>query len=169
MTKKFAFLDRDGVVNIDAGYVHTAADFEFTQAFFEACTLLAGAGYDLAIVTNQSGIARGYYTEADFTKLSTWLKEQFVLNGLKLDAIYHCPHLPDSRCACRKPSPGMVLQHLALTDARAADCIMFGDKISDEQCARAAGLGQFFMIDVTTQPTHFYDTVRQFLSQSKPI
>ncbi len=160
---KIAFLDRDGVVNLDHGYVHRIADFQFTEQFFPACALLQQAGYSLAIVTNQSGIARGYYTEGDFAVLTAWLKQQFVLNGLELDAIYHCPHNADSNCNCRKPKPGMVMEHLALTGALAKDCIMFGDKPSDQACAQAAKLGRFFMVNTPQQPTHFYDTVQNFV------
>lgn len=166
--KKIAFLDRDGVVNIDHGYVHRIADFEFSNGFFEACTLLAEAGYSLVIVTNQSGIARGYYTEADFIVLTDWLREQFAAHGLSLDAVYHCPHAADSPCNCRKPEPGMVLEHLAKTGAAPQDCIMFGDKPSDQGCAQAAGLGQFFMIDLKANPRHFYETVHAFVHMLKP-
>jgi D-glycero-D-manno-heptose 1,7-bisphosphate phosphatase len=161
---KTAFLDRDGVVNIDKGYVHQIADFEFTQDFFHACHNLALQGYRLVIVTNQSGIARGYYTEQDFAALNQWLISHFTANNLVLDAIYHCPHGVNDGCTCRKPLPGMVKQHLALTGAAPQDCIMFGDKISDQQCAQAAGLGQYFMIDVTANPRHFFETVQSFLS-----
>lgn len=160
---KIAFLDRDGVVNEDYGYVFEVEKFVFTQQFFLACLMLNQVGYQLVIVTNQSGIARGYYAEADFDQLSTWLKQQFASHGLTLDAIYHCPHNADSSCHCRKPKPGMVLEHLARTGAKASDCIMFGDKVSDEQCAQAAGLKRFFMIDINNNPLHFYDTVSAFV------
>jgi D-glycero-D-manno-heptose 1,7-bisphosphate phosphatase len=163
--KKIAFLDRDGVVNIDHGYVFRIDDFQFTDCFFPACALLAQAGYSFAIVTNQSGIARGYYSEADFSVVSDWLKQQFVLHGLVLEAIYHCPHGTDAACACRKPLPGMVNAHLALTGATPHDCIMFGDKASDEACAVAAGLGHFFMVDVAANPASFYDSVTQHLQR----
>ncbi len=165
--KKIAFLDRDGVVNLDHGYVYQIDQFQFTEQFFAACTLLQQAGFSLAIVTNQSGIARGYYTEGDFAVLSAWLKQQFVLNGLELDAIYHCPHNADSNCTCRKPKPGMVMEHLALTGALAKDCIMFGDKPSDQACTEAAGLGHFFMIDVKHNPRHFYDVVNAYITKLK--
>ncbi len=161
---KIAFLDRDGVVNIDHGYVFRADDFEFTQDFFPACTLLAAAGYRLVIVTNQSGIARGYYTQNDFASLTEWLTQQFSSHGLILEAVYHCPHGVDSHCECRKPKPGMVNAHLALTGLAATDCVMFGDKPSDMHCAQAAGLGRFFMIDVGRNPRHFYDTVANLVS-----
>jgi D-glycero-D-manno-heptose 1,7-bisphosphate phosphatase len=163
MNQKIAFLDRDGVVNIDYGYVYRVADFEFTHDFFPACALLLEAGYRLVVVTNQSGIARGYYSEADFEVLTDWLKQQFIARGLVLDAVYHCPHGADSTCACRKPQPGMVLQHLAQTGAAAQDCIMFGDKGSDRACANAAGIGHFLMIDTQQNSRHFYESVHAFL------
>jgi D-glycero-D-manno-heptose 1,7-bisphosphate phosphatase len=161
---KIAFLDRDGVVNIDYGYVFRPTEFVFTDGFFHACSDLTSAGYRLVIVTNQSGIARGYYTEQDFAILNQWLMAQFFANGLVLDAIYHCPHGVNDGCTCRKPLPGMVRQHLSLTGVSPQDCIMFGDKISDEQCAQAASLGHYFMIDVNANPRHFYETVQNFLS-----
>lgn len=161
---KIAFLDRDGVVNVDHGYVYQIAKFEFTQQFFSACELLRLAGYALVIVTNQSGIARGYYSEDDFSVITDWLRKEFTLHGLTLSAVYYCPHAQDSSCLCRKPMPGMIQQHLKLTNAAPADCIMFGDKPSDEQCSRAAGLGRFFMIDVNKHATHFYDTVHNFVN-----
>ena len=90
--KKAAFLDRDGVINIDHAYVHTPEEFTFIDGVFEACRKLQSAGYLLIIATNQSGIGRGYYSEEDFSHLCGWMKEQFKQQGVCIDDIFFCPH-----------------------------------------------------------------------------
>ena len=117
MSIKAAFLDRDGVINIDHAYVHRPEEFQFIDGALQACQRLVNAGYCLIVVTNQSGIGRGYYSEADFEKLCEWMKEQFAKAKAPITAIYYCPHHPTKAlgayrvtCNCRKPAPGMLLK-----------------------------------------------------------
>lgn len=141
------FLDRDGVINQDAGYTHKIEAFEFIDGIFGLCRTARGLGYRLVVVTNQAGIGRGHYTEADFQRLTTWMKDRFADAGAPLDAVYHCPYHPDGigeyrRVSdWRKPAPGMLLQaatDLAL-DLRAS--LLVGDSETDIQAANTAGLG----------------------------
>jgi D-glycero-D-manno-heptose 1,7-bisphosphate phosphatase len=142
-----AFLDRDGVINVDRGYTWRAQEFEFVPGVLEAAAGLAGAGFALVVVTNQSGIGRGMYTERDFHVLSEWMQAHFVRAGAPLAGIYFCPHHPadaqgDYRraCECRKPGPGMLLQaqRELVLDLQAS--VLFGDRGSDMQAAAAAGV-----------------------------
>lgn len=146
--RKAAFLDRDGVVNLDHGYLHRWADFEFVPGAVDAMRRLAGAGYALVIVTNQSGIARGLYTEADYQALTASLRGFLAGEGVPLAGVYHCPHLPGGKvaalavdCDCRKPAPGMLLRAAAELGLDLGASVMFGDKPSDVEAARRAGVG----------------------------
>lgn len=150
---KAAFLDRDGVINIDHGYVSQPEHFEFIDGVFAACQHLQQLGYKLIVVTNQSGIARGYYTEQDFKQLSHWMTEQFAAHQVTIDGVYFCPHHPDKgtapylqQCHCRKPEPGMLLTAIAEHNIDAASSIMLGDKAADMQAASAAGVGRKILV-----------------------
>ena len=111
-----AFLDRDGVINIDSGYVCRRDEFVFVPGAVEACRILSRAGFKLFVVTNQSGIGRGYYTEEDFLRLTSWMQNEMASDGAPIEKVYFCPHHPDAKieryrrvCRCRKPQPGMIL------------------------------------------------------------
>ncbi|NML13535.1 D-glycero-alpha-D-manno-heptose-1,7-bisphosphate 7-phosphatase [Azohydromonas caseinilytica] len=147
-----AFLDRDGVLNEDLGYVHRIKDFRLLPGVIEALRLLARE-HALVVVTNQSGIARGYYTEEDHARLSAHLCALLRAEGVALAGLYHCPHHPEAAlaqwrrdCDCRKPGPGMILRaavELGL-DLRAS--LLAGDRDSDLRAGRAAGVGRCFLI-----------------------
>ncbi len=144
-----AFLDRDGVINIDHGYVVRPEEFEFVPGVLTACAALAKLGFALVVTTNQSGIARGLYTEEDFHRLCDWMHARFAAAGAPLTAIYHCPHHPTEgrgplrrACDCRKPAPGMLLAAIRDLGIDPARSVMFGDKRSDMQAAAAAGVAQ---------------------------
>jgi D-glycero-D-manno-heptose 1,7-bisphosphate phosphatase len=144
--RKAAFLDRDGVINHDSGYVGRAEDFELLPGVPEALKLLANQEYALIVVTNQSGIGRGYFTEQDYYRTAARMHEVLGVTGIRLDAVLHCPHLPEEGCACRKPAPGMIFTGLAAVGADASRSVMFGDKSSDLAAGRAAGLGQCWLV-----------------------
>ena len=135
-----AFLDRDGVLNVDRGYVGTPERWEWTESAREAVATLNRAGYLVFVVTNQSGIARGMYGEAAFADLMAWVSESLALAGGRFDAIYHCPHGPDDACDCRKPLPGMLLRAMAEWPVRREGSFLVGDSDSDLQAAEAAGI-----------------------------
>jgi D-glycero-D-manno-heptose 1,7-bisphosphate phosphatase len=148
-----AFIDRDGVLNEDHGYVGRIEQFQWLPGAKAALARLQAAGYLLVVVTNQSGIARGYYTQADFDALTAHMREDLAQDGVTLAAVQFCPHLPDAQlaayrvdCDCRKPRPGMILQAAeALGIDLAASCL-FGDKPSDIAAGRSAGVGQCWLV-----------------------
>lgn len=139
MTNKVIFLDRDGVINKEVGYLHKIEDFEFIDGVFDACLYFQNLGYLLIIVTNQSGIARGYYTENDFHIVNSWMVDQFDKNGIKILDVFFCPHGPDSTCDCRKPKPGMFILANKKHNIDMKNSWMIGDKESDITAANAAG------------------------------
>lgn len=151
--KRAVFLDRDGVINRDRAYVHRWEDFEFVPGALEAAARLSAAGWTLVVVTNQSGIARGYYTEEDYQALTQHMVAAFAAHGAPIAAIYHCPHHPSGRvaalavdCDCRKPAPGMLLRAAREHGLSLAESMMVGDKPSDIAAARAAGVGRAYLV-----------------------
>lgn len=143
---KALFLDRDGVINYDPGYVYRIEDFEFMPGIFEALAGFMALGYEIFVVTNQSGIGRGYYSEDDFAKLSKYMIDEFKSYGVEIKKIYHCPHTPSDDCNCRKPKPGMILQALDEFNISLKDSLMIGDKPSDLESARRAGVESGYLI-----------------------
>jgi D-glycero-D-manno-heptose 1,7-bisphosphate phosphatase len=145
--QRAAFLDRDGVINLDHGYVFRPQDFEFVPGTLAAARRMHEAGWALVVVTNQSGIGRGLYTEADYFALDAWMRAEFAAAGAPLAGTYFCPHHPSEargvyrrECDCRKPGPGMLLAAARDLNLALAASAMFGDKPSDLQAARAAGV-----------------------------
>jgi D-glycero-D-manno-heptose 1,7-bisphosphate phosphatase len=141
------FFDRDGVINVDHGYVHDPEHFEWTPDAPEAVKWCNDNGYFAIMVTNQSGIGRGYYDEACFEAFTRWIQDQLMLRGAHFDAVYYCPHHPTAgvgaykqQCGCRKPAPGMLLRALEEWPIDAAKSLVVGDKEKDMQAAREAGL-----------------------------
>jgi D-glycero-D-manno-heptose 1,7-bisphosphate phosphatase len=142
------FLDRDGVINREHGYVHHVDDFYFIDGVFDACRQMSQAGYRLIIITNQAGIARGYYSEVDFHHLTKWMLDEFRQHGIEIDDVYYCPHHPvhgvgDYRrdCDCRKPAPGMIVRAAEEHSLDLRRSILVGDKATDIEAGRSAGVG----------------------------
>lgn len=140
------FLDRDGVINIDKQYVCKIEDFEFTEGIFDLLRFLRANGYLLIVVTNQTGIGRGYYTQEDFEKVTAWKVAQLRREGIEIDAVYHCPHAPESACACRKPSPKMLLDAQRAFNIDMSRSWMVGDKQSDILAGKEAGVGKTVLV-----------------------
>jgi len=145
MTKAL-FLDRDGVINVNHGYVYKIEDFEFIEGIFDLCRSAIQKRYQIIIVTNQSGIARRYYESKDFAKLTSWLEHQFWLQGIPIAHTYHCPHHPKLTgafgfsCSCRKPKPGMIFKAQQQYGIDLSSSLMVGDSLSDMHCAQTAGI-----------------------------
>jgi D-glycero-D-manno-heptose 1,7-bisphosphate phosphatase len=145
--RRAAFLDRDGVLNEDTGYVGRVSDFRLLPGVPEALRLLGDAGWLLVVVTNQSGIGRGYYTEADFQAVTAHLRALLAADGVTLAHVAHCPHAPDGGpCRCRKPAPGMILDSAAALGVDLSASVMIGDKPSDVAAGRAAGVARCFLV-----------------------
>tara|TARA_A200000113_G_scaffold124598_1_gene112183 strand:+ start:3367 stop:3930 length:564 start_codon:yes stop_codon:yes gene_type:complete len=147
------FLDRDGVINVDHGYVGKYDEFDFMEGIFDAVLFFQTKGFLPVVVTNQSGIARGYYTESDFEVLMERVQKDFSFHGIHSLPIYFCPHHLDgkipqytTKCTCRKPAPGMLLSAAQDLDLDLANSVLVGDSWRDIQAADAAGLKQSFFL-----------------------
>lgn len=141
--RRALFLDRDGVINADYGYVHTPERTDWVDGIFDLGRRAQALGLALVVVTNQAGIARGYYTESQFQQYTRWMVERFGEQGIDVLAVYHCPHHPDfgPPCECRKPEPGMILRAARDHHLDLAQSTLLGDKMSDIQAADSAGIG----------------------------
>ena len=151
---KALFLDRDGVVNVDKGHVYLREQFEFSKGIFDLCRKYAGEGYIILIITNQAGIAKGLYTGSDFNDLTKWMVKQFRKKGITITKVYHCPHHPDvdGYCGCRKPAPGMILQAINDFDLDISKCVLIGDKDTDLEAGRRAGIPEVNLKLLTPHP-----------------
>lgn len=151
--KRALFLDRDGVINVDIGYLHRAEDCLFVSGIFELVRAARRAGYDVFVVTNQAGIARGYYSEQTFAEFTDWMLERFAAEEAPITQVYYCPHHPTAgigeykqSCECRKPAPGMLMQAASEHAVDLAASIMVGDSVSDMEAACAAGVGRCYLL-----------------------
>lgn len=144
-----AFLDRDGVLNEDAGYVHRPDQVRWVEGAPDAVRLLNRRGFWVIVVTNQSGVVRGYYPEADVHALHRWMNRALAAQGAQVDGFHHCPHHPEGRvapyarvCGCRKPRPGLIEQACAARPVDRGRSFLIGGKPSDLEAA-AAGIPGF--------------------------
>ena len=136
--KKAIFLDRDGVINVEKNYVYQIEEFEFIDGLFETLKKFQELGYLLFVITNQSGIARGYYTTDDFKILTQWMLNEFEKEGITISQVEFCPHSPEQICQCRKPKTGMIDNILKNFDIDLEHSWLIGDKEADIQCAKNA-------------------------------
>lgn len=147
MSIKTIFLDRDGVINKDIGYLYKINDFLFNDSIFEICSHFEKLGYQIIIVTNQSGIFRNLYSEADYKKLNNWMLHHFRKNNINILSTFHCPHGPESTCNCRKPKPGMLIDAKKKYNIVMKDSWIIGDKESDIIAGLAAGIENTILFD----------------------
>ncbi len=147
MKLKAAFFDRDGVLNVDKSYLYKIEDLEWIDGAKEALAYLTQQGYTVFVVTNQSGIARGYYTVDDMNRLHEFMAQQVAAAGGKIEKFYYCPHLPEGKiaeyaveCDCRKPKPGLILRTFEEYDIDKEAAFLIGDKPRDVESAEAAGI-----------------------------
>ena len=141
------FFDRDGVLNVDVNYLYKTEDFQWIAGAKEAIKYYNDQGYLVFVVTNQSGVARGYYSEADVHNLHKWMQQELAAAGARIDAFYHCPHHVQGSvveysldCGCRKPAPGLLLQAMEEWPVNKDQSLLIGDKPSDIEAAQAAGI-----------------------------
>ena len=147
MPNKAIFFDRDGTLNVDVHYLHDPADFVWIEGAIAAIRWANAHGYLVIVVTNQSGIARGYYDEDAVHHLHEWMNSELAAHGAHIDAFYYCPHHIEGKlpaytksCDCRKPAPGMILRAIREHDIDPAASWMFGDAASDVAAAENAGV-----------------------------
>ena len=160
VTGSCAFIDRDGVINEELDYVHRIEDFHLLPGVIDGLRLLREHGFALVVVTNQAGIARGLYTEADYQALTAHMKALLEAQGAPLAGVYHCPHHPTAGvgayridCSCRKPRPGMLLQAAQDLGLDLSRSVIVGDKHSDLQAGRAAGLSACVLVESGHAPS----------------
>lgn len=138
------FIDRDGTLNVEKNYLHRYEDWEWIPGSVEMLGQLRAAGFLTIVVTNQAGVARGYYDEAAIARLHACVDEELRAAGSGIDAYYHCPHHPEHGtvrdCDCRKPAPGMLLDAQRQWNVELRDSWMVGDKLSDIEAGLAAGV-----------------------------
>lgn len=153
MKRPALFLDRDGVINIDKKFVYRRDEFEFIDGIFELTRRAQERGFLLLVITNQSGIGRGYYTEEIFEALSQWMMNRFAEEGVIISKVYYCPFHPEAtlqqyRCdsADRKPNPGMIINACNEFDIELKDSILIGDKERDTEAGRRAGVGRCVLL-----------------------
>jgi D-glycero-D-manno-heptose 1,7-bisphosphate phosphatase len=159
-SRRAAFLDRDGVINVDLGYVSRREDFQFVAGVFDGARRLHELGFVLVVVTNQSGIGRGLYSEAQFGHLNEWMLARFEAAHAPIAATYYCPHHPSEasgpylrNCDCRKPAPGMLFRAAGDLGLDLSQSVLFGDKETDLLAARAAGIAQRILLGTDAAAT----------------
>jgi D-glycero-D-manno-heptose 1,7-bisphosphate phosphatase len=146
MAIKTIFLDRDGVINKEVGYLHKIEDFIFIEGVFEACLFFKKLDYQIIIISNQSGIARGYFTLSDYKKLTKWMLNEFSGKNISILDAFYCPHGPDSKCHCRKPMPGMFVYAKNKYNIDLEKSWMIGDQETDIQAANLAGINNTILL-----------------------
>lgn len=149
MPYRALLLDRDGVVNIDSGYVVERERFVFMDGIFDLARHAVDRGFRIAVCTNQAGIARGYYTEPQFLRLTDWMCSEFKAHGVEIAGVFHCPYYRDGSVAryargsfWRKPNPGMILEAARLLELDLERSVFLGDQPTDMAAARSAGVGR---------------------------
>ena len=147
MGNRAVFLDRDGTINVEKGFVHRREELEFVKGAAEALGSLNRAGYLVVVITNQSGVARGLYAEDDVKRLHRYMNDELMRAGARVDRFYYCPHHPESLdpayrkdCECRKPKPGMVLRAMEELDIDPRSSYLIGDRARDICAGRRAGV-----------------------------
>ena len=145
MANKAVFFDRDGTLNVDVHYLHRIEDFRWCEGAVEAVRYCNENGYLVIVITNQSGVARGYFPEEDVKRLHDWMNEELRRQNAHIDAFYYCPHhergtVPEytKKCECRKPSPYLVEEACRVYGIDRESSILIGDKDSDMMCAERA-------------------------------
>ncbi|MFA6713905.1 MAG: HAD family hydrolase [Victivallales bacterium] len=167
-SKRALFLDRDGVINTEKNYLYRVEDVEFVDGIFALCKTAAERNFRIIIITNQSGIARGYYKENDLAKLTKWMMQKFAERNIEISALYACPHLPDAAmeayrrdCPGRKPNPGMLLRAQKDFALDLAKSIFIGDNIRDMEAGMRAGVGSLLLFDADSNiPDDLKDKVQ---------
>ncbi len=144
---KTVFIDRDGVINKDIGYLYKIEDFEFIEGVFTSLKYLKKKGFSLIIVTNQSGIGKGYYKEQDFNILNNWMLDKFKEQGIDILDVFYCPHTQEDNCNCRKPKMGMFEKADDKYQINKNNSWMIGDKEHDIKAALNFGITNTILVE----------------------
>lgn len=164
--RRALFLDRDGILNVDHGYIGNPDEIEFIPGVVNFLKKVTRLGFLLVIVTNQSGIARGYFSEVEYGLVESRLVDLFSDEGVVFSGIYHCPHHPDGIgdlaifCDCRKPAPGLIIRASRDLDIDLSRSVMIGDKRTDIEAAISAGVAESFLFEnKKTTSKEFFNVV----------
>ena len=141
---KALFLDRDGVIIQDTGFVHELESISFIDGIFDFCIRYQDRGFLIIVITNQSGVGRGYFPLRSVNLINDRIKQVFSEHGIHISRIYVCPHAPNEGCYCRKPSPGLFLDAIADYGLDPSACVSIGDQTRDTEAAKKAGVGTIF-------------------------
>lgn len=141
---KALFLDRDGVINVDYGHVYKIEEFDLYDEIFNICRKYQSLGYLIIVISNQAGIAKGYYTNEDLIKIDKYMKDVFEKNGIRITDSFYCPHKDEDNCNCRKPKPGLILMAKEKYDIDLEESILIGDKMSDLRAGYVSGIKNLF-------------------------
>ena len=167
------FLDRDGVINIEKNYVYRIEDFDFVDGIFDLCHTALKCNMLIVVVTNQSGIGRGLYSEKQFIKLTNWMCDKFAENKISISAVYHCPFHPlhglegyRRESYDRKPNPGMIFRARENLNIDLSKSVLIGDKVSDIDAAKAAHIGLSLLLSKTITSS-FSDIIVTSLHEAK--
>jgi len=168
MSIKTIFLDRDGVINEEVNYLYKSSDFQFINGIFEACLDFQSKGYKIIIITNQSGISRGIYSENDYQILTKWMLKEFKKRSIKILDIFHCPHSPNSDCECRKPKPGLFIKANNQYRIDMKNSWMIGDKESDIKAANSSGINKTILVrsghdfdELNSKANYIIDSIKE--------
>lgn len=145
-TSKIVFLDRDGTLNDDPGYIHHPDELHLLPGVGEALKIFKEAGFEPVVVTNQSGVARGLIEPEQLPRIHARLNEHLMPFGVQIRHFEVCTHHPDDRCGCRKPSPKLLTDAAQRLGVRLEDCWMIGDRATDLQAGRSAGVGRVILV-----------------------
>ncbi|MGX3011624.1 D-glycero-alpha-D-manno-heptose-1,7-bisphosphate 7-phosphatase [Helicobacter sp. 23-1044] len=171
--QKAVFFDRDGVVNVNNEYVYKISDFVYMSGFVEFFRVIKKRGFLAFVVTNQSGINRGFYSERDFENLSDFMQNDLRQRcGFCFDKIYHCPHLPSENCLCRKPKIGMIENAMRDFDIDLGASYLIGDNESDIECAINAGIKTQILLNKNAKQSkagHIVSDFQQIFSIIAPL
>ena len=156
MKSRALFLDRDGVINKEINYLFKIEDFSFNRGIFKLCKHYQDQDYKIIVITNQAGIARGLYSKNEFHDLTNWMILEFLQRGITIDKVYFCPHHPDytGKCLCRKPEIGMIRDAEKEFNLDLSKSVLIGDKNSDIEAGRKAGIGKNFLIEPNKIPKY---------------
>lgn len=166
------FLDRDGVINIDYGYIGTIDRFELIPGTIEALKKIQDSGYLIIIITNQSGIGRDFFSSEDYEIVNEHMKSILLNHNIYINGVYHCPHIPSYGCSCRKPEIGLIKKAISIHNIDCSKSILVGDKISDIQASNKAKISRCFYIGdskINEKCSGIYKSLHQLVCEESVI
>lgn len=144
--RRVLFLDRDGIINLDNHFIYRTEDIVFVEGIFQLCKYFRNRGFEIVIITNQSGVGRGLFSEQELCLVMTYILDKFKTEGIEILDYFYCSHIPADLCKCRKPHPGLFTQAMRKFNILAENCISIGDRGTDVLAAMGAGIQQNYLL-----------------------